>query len=108
MRFFLENRVQIAHAVSILYFSLVKVLTSISGASFLESAENAFANASFTFFEGVLLVNSPQLLLSLCYLAYNGLFTRLQAAREWALFSEKYQPLRVTDPQVRSRISNVT
>ncbi|KAI6083546.1 hypothetical protein F4821DRAFT_271700 [Hypoxylon rubiginosum] len=81
------------------FFLRTEYKSHMLGASFLESAENAFANASFTFFEGVLLVNSPQLLLSLCYLAYNGLFTRLQAAREWALFSEKYQPLRVTDPQ---------
>lgn len=44
--------------------------------------------------------NSPQLLLSFCYLAYNNLFTRLQMAREWALFSEECLPLRVTDPQV--------
>ncbi|KAI0376668.1 hypothetical protein F5Y04DRAFT_273630 [Hypomontagnella monticulosa] len=43
--------------------------------------------------------HSPQLLLSFCYLAFNNLFTRLQMAREWALFSEEFRPLRVTDPQ---------
>ncbi|KAI0180980.1 hypothetical protein GGR52DRAFT_577653 [Hypoxylon sp. FL1284] len=76
-----------------------KLLTIISQGSFLESGDNALANSPFTFFEGVLTANSPQLLLSLCYLAYNNLFTRLQAAQEWALFSEKYRPIRVTDPQ---------
>ncbi|KAI1779055.1 hypothetical protein F4818DRAFT_238026 [Hypoxylon cercidicola] len=67
--------------------------------SFFESDQNAFADNPFTFFEGVMTANSPQLLLSFCYLAYNNLFTRLQMAREWALFSEEPHPLRVTDPQ---------
>ncbi|KAI2625580.1 hypothetical protein GGR54DRAFT_629151 [Hypoxylon sp. NC1633] len=66
---------------------------------FFESDQNAFLNFSFTFFDGVLLANSPQLLLSFCYLAYNNLFTRLQMAREWSLFSQGYQSLRVTDPK---------
>lgn len=68
--------------------------------SFFESDQNAFLDMTFTFAEGVLLANSPQILLSICYLAYNNMFTRLQMAREWSLFSESYQGLRVTDPKV--------
>lgn len=75
-------------------------LTGFSWGSFFESDQNAFSGTPFTFFEGVLTANSPQLLLSFCYLAYNNLFTRLQMAREWVLYSEEYHPLRVTDPQV--------
>ncbi|KAI0847467.1 hypothetical protein F5Y00DRAFT_271216 [Daldinia vernicosa] len=67
--------------------------------SFYESEMNSFIDSPFTFTQGVLIANSPQLLLSFCYLAYNNLFTRLQMAREWSLFSEGYQPLRVTDPK---------
>ncbi|KAI0012703.1 hypothetical protein F4779DRAFT_625800 [Xylariaceae sp. FL0662B] len=67
--------------------------------SFLENDQNPFTRSPFTFFTGIMAANSPQLLLSFCYLAYNNLFTRLQMAREWALFSEDYRPLRVTDPQ---------
>ncbi|KAI6082383.1 hypothetical protein F4821DRAFT_216117 [Hypoxylon rubiginosum] len=67
--------------------------------SFFESDQNAFLDMTFTFAEGVLLANSPQILLSICYLAYNNMFTRLQMAREWSLFSESYQGLRVTDPK---------
>ncbi|KAI1370773.1 hypothetical protein F4677DRAFT_457612 [Hypoxylon crocopeplum] len=67
--------------------------------SFFESDQNSFIDAPFTFFGGILLTNSPQLLLSFCYLAYNNLFTRLQMAREWSLFSQGYRPLRVTDPK---------
>lgn len=74
--------------------------TTNSIGSFFESEQNSFINSPFTFFEGVMLANSPQLLLSVCYLTYNNMFTRLQMAREWSLFSEGYQGLRVTDPKV--------
>ncbi|OTA91025.1 hypothetical protein M434DRAFT_33071 [Hypoxylon sp. CO27-5] len=67
--------------------------------SFFESDQNVFFQNPFTFLGGVITANGLQLLLSLWYLAYNNLFTRLQMAREWALFSEGYHPLRVTDPQ---------
>ncbi|KAK3329266.1 hypothetical protein B0H66DRAFT_17750 [Apodospora peruviana] len=40
--------------------------------------------------------NTPQLILSVCYMAYNGLFTRLLAEFEWAAFGVRYKPLRVT------------
>ncbi|KAI1477430.1 hypothetical protein F4774DRAFT_196462 [Daldinia eschscholtzii] len=69
------------------------------GGSFYESEMNSFIEKPFTFTQGVMIANSPQLLLSSCYLAYNNLFTRLQMAREWALYSTGYQPLRVTDPK---------
>ncbi|KAK7908398.1 hypothetical protein PG985_015701 [Apiospora marii] len=68
--------------------------------SFLEGDRNAFAHTKFTFTQGVLAANSPQLLLSLFYLAYNSLFTRLQMAREWFHFANEYRPLRVTDPNI--------
>ncbi|OTA80094.1 hypothetical protein M434DRAFT_86712 [Hypoxylon sp. CO27-5] len=70
-----------------------------STGSFFESEQNLFIDMPITFVSGVLLANSPQLLLSFCYLAYNNLFTRLQTAREWSLFSEGYHALRVTDPK---------
>ncbi|KAI1497832.1 hypothetical protein F5X99DRAFT_353108 [Biscogniauxia marginata] len=66
---------------------------------FFESDGNSFIPLAFSLTEAVLLANSPQLLLSFCYLAYNNLFTRLQMAREWALFSDGYHPLRVTSPK---------
>ncbi|KAK9420702.1 hypothetical protein SUNI508_00793 [Seiridium unicorne] len=71
----------------------------ISG-TFTESDTNSFVTViQFTFIGGVLAANSPQLLLSFCYLAYNNLFTRLQMAKEWSEFSLGYRPLRVTDPK---------
>jgi hypothetical protein len=45
------------------------------------------------------LANLPQLALSIAYLAYNGLFTRMISEREWALFSVRFQPLRVSRPK---------
>ncbi|ETS82215.1 hypothetical protein PFICI_07217 [Pestalotiopsis fici W106-1] len=66
----------------------------------LESDTNPFLDSeSWSFASAVLVANSPQLLLSFCYLAYNNLFTRLQMAKEWATYSQGYYPLRVTDPK---------
>ncbi|KAM7214239.1 hypothetical protein V8F06_010356 [Rhypophila decipiens] len=48
----------------------------------------------------ILLVNLPQIVISIWYLAYNQLLTRLVMAREWARFSSGTpQPLRVTYPR---------
>ncbi|KAH8649861.1 hypothetical protein BX600DRAFT_554327 [Xylariales sp. PMI_506] len=44
----------------------------------------------------IILANLPQLLLSMAYMVYNGLFTRICSEFEWATYSVKYQPLRVT------------
>ncbi|KAF4452593.1 hypothetical protein F53441_4613 [Fusarium austroafricanum] len=43
--------------------------------------------------------NSPQLILSICYMAYNGLFTRMLAEFEWAKYSVGFKSLRVTEPK---------
>jgi len=46
-----------------------------------------------------LLVNAPQLVLSLCYFNYNQVWTHMLGAREWAQFGRKRQTLRVSQPQ---------
>lgn len=53
----------------------------------------------------IVLANTPQLILSMCYFAYNGLFTRILCAFEWDKFSIMYRSLRVTHrkgPEQRS------
>ena len=67
---------------------------------FLPSDTNPLIGIEFTLLTGSLITNSPQLLLSASYLAYNSLFTRLQMAQEWATYGTGHHPLRVTDPQV--------
>lgn len=52
-----------------------------------------------TFEQAVLIANSPQLFLSLAYLAFNGLFTRLHMAKEWSAMGTRYKALRVTNPR---------
>lgn len=47
----------------------------------------------------IVIANAPQIMLSLCYFAFNALFTRFQAETEWNSFSVDYRPLRVTSPQ---------
>ncbi|RSL89626.1 hypothetical protein CDV31_015843 [Fusarium ambrosium] len=43
--------------------------------------------------------NLPQLILSLCYMVYNSLFTRMLAEFEWFNYSVRFRALRVTDPR---------
>lgn len=46
----------------------------------------------------VLIANSPQILLSFLYFAYNGIFTCMLLAEEWSLYATKRKFLRVTSP----------
>lgn len=46
-----------------------------------------------------MVANLPQLILSICYLAYNGLFTRMLAEFEWSKYSVGFRSLRVTEPK---------
>jgi hypothetical protein len=46
-----------------------------------------------------MVANTPQLILSICYLAYNGLFTRMLAEFEWSKYSVEFRALRVTEPR---------
>ncbi|KAF4985765.1 hypothetical protein FGRMN_11105 [Fusarium graminum] len=46
-----------------------------------------------------MVANTPQLVLSICYLAYNGLFTRMLAEFEWSKYSVQFRALRVTEPK---------
>ena len=51
----------------------------------------------------VLVVNSPQVLLSFIYLMYNGLFTCMTLTEEYLQFANHRKPLRVTDPRGAQR-----
>ena len=51
----------------------------------------------------VLVANSPQLLLSFLYFAYNGLWTCMLLAKEWTGYARERKPLRVTSPVGRQR-----
>lgn len=47
----------------------------------------------------VVLPNVPQVVLSISYLQFNSVITKLSIAKEWALMSTDYKPLRVTEPK---------
>ncbi|KAL8646287.1 MAG: hypothetical protein Q9226_006927 [Calogaya cf. arnoldii] len=51
----------------------------------------------------VLLVNTPQIILSFLYFAYNGLFTYMLLAEEWSGFAIERKGLRVTSPSSKQR-----
>jgi hypothetical protein len=56
-------------------------------------------------FNTILLVNTPQVLVSLMNVLYNGLFTAMMLVGEWNSFSQHRQPLRVTSP-IGDQITN--
>ncbi|KAF5589176.1 hypothetical protein FPANT_6391 [Fusarium pseudoanthophilum] len=47
--------------------------------------------------------NTPQVLLSLCYMTLNGLITRMIAEMEWASYGINFKALRVTNPRGSQR-----
>lgn len=48
-------------------------------------------------------INYAQLGISMAYLAYNGLFTRMLSEREWASFKVEFKALRVSRPRGAQR-----
>lgn len=71
----------------------------IRSGSFGQSEANPLAISGIPLIQAVLIANSPQLALSMTYVMYNNVFTRLLVGREWAAQSTDYSPLRVTDPR---------
>ena len=59
---------------------------------------NVSNNLSVGIVANVLIANSPQLLLSFLYFAYNGLWTCMLLTLEWSEFAKARKPLRVTSP----------
>lgn len=52
-----------------------------------------------SFVKTLLVINTPQLLLSFCYFSLNAFITRLLVEKEWNLFSLSQRPLRVSRPR---------
>lgn len=70
--------------------------TMIQGWAIPTSGESALISA-------ILVANSPQLILSLIYVVFNSLATRLLLAREWASYARHRKPLRVSSPHGEQR-----
>ena len=51
----------------------------------------------------ILIANSPQLLLSCLYFAYNGLWTYMLVSQEWLSYAQEKKGLRVTSPRGKQR-----
>ncbi|KAF4959278.1 hypothetical protein FSARC_10794 [Fusarium sarcochroum] len=95
--------------VAIYYLDKATGARSVTSGAFGNSGINNFvtmdrnygAADQFTggFMHLVLLANVPQLILSVSYLQFNHLITRIVMAKEWVRMCTKYRPLRVTDPQ---------
>ncbi|KAJ4256234.1 hypothetical protein NW762_009313, partial [Fusarium torreyae] len=99
----------VALIVAIYYLTKATGGRSITSGAFGNSGLNSFvtidrnygAADQYTgdFMHLVLMANIPQLVLSVSYLQFNHLVTRIVMAKEWAQMSTKYRPLRVTNPQ---------
>lgn len=63
--------------------------------------KDRFLPTSLTGF--ILLANSPQLIISIIYFAFNALFTCMLLAHEWNSYTYKRKPLRVTGPKDQQR-----
>lgn len=74
-------------------FGRVSETALITGLQFLDDdAESDGAALVYN----ALVSNLPQLIFSMLYFQYNGLFTCMAAAREWSEFGVKRKPLRVS------------
>ncbi|KAI0538383.1 hypothetical protein GGR58DRAFT_501217 [Xylaria digitata] len=73
--------------------------SSITRGGFSPSNDSPIIPVGFALLNSVMLANTPQLLLTFCYFAYNNLFTHLHLSREWVRFAYGYFPLRVTEPR---------
>lgn len=60
-------------------------------------------NGGQGFAASVLLANLPQLVSSLLYMSYNGLYTCMHLAHEYSGFAKHRKPLRVTTPRGKQR-----
>jgi hypothetical protein len=64
---------------------------------------NNILEGSTSLLGGVLLANTPQVILSYLYLAFNQLYTKMCIGREWAGYLSERKPLRVTLPTGQQR-----
>ena len=63
----------------------------------------AFDGGDDKFLLRTLLINLPQLLFSFLYYTYNGIFTAMHVAEEWAGYAVERKTLRVSKPRAQQR-----
>lgn len=76
-------------------FGQVSETAIITGLDFLNGGNDPDATAAALVYN-VLVSNLPQLIFSMLYFQYNGLFTCMTAAREWSQFGVNRKPLRIS------------
>ncbi|KAK4447827.1 hypothetical protein QBC34DRAFT_124747 [Podospora aff. communis PSN243] len=87
--------------------SLATQNTELNASQFGHDPEDQqlLRDKGLTLIPAMLLANTPQLVLSMCYMVYNGLFTRMLAEFEWASFSVRAKPLRTSNGRGQQRSS---
>lgn len=76
------------------------MLTRHSGSSFGHWGVTPVTSVGSTdYLDGLIIANTPQLILSWSYFAYNSLLTRIHVEKELNLYSRSFKPLRVSFPK---------
>lgn len=104
LRLWLLDSVPIGLALICIIVFIGVMRGKVGAISFLGSTDSSHdtdfgTNYTKLTFGIIMAANSPQLVLSLWYLAYNTVLTRLVLAREWGRFATQFRPLRVTSPK---------
>lgn len=73
--------------------------------SVFTSTSQAGSSSSGAFLKQIILINSPQLLFSTMYVAYNGALTMMHVSQEWSNFAFQRKALRVSSPKRGQRSS---
>jgi hypothetical protein len=85
--------------------SLPKNIAQIWKIGFGNIAGNNLLNMSTSVLGGVILANTPQMVLSYLYLAFNAVYTEMLVAKEWSSYVDGRKALRVTAPIGQQRTS---
>ncbi|KAH8664405.1 hypothetical protein BX600DRAFT_498192 [Xylariales sp. PMI_506] len=95
--------ISVSFAIAAVFYHQAFVNRSVESTGFGDSSGNPAAHVDSLLGDLqsnvsllAILANIPQVVLSMCYLVYNGLFTRMCSEYEWATYSVRYQPLRVS------------
>ncbi|KAF4458711.1 hypothetical protein FALBO_14546 [Fusarium albosuccineum] len=93
--------------VAAVFLAIAVVAMPIGESKFAHNPVNAAVGVeglqSMSLIGLTMLSNTPQLALSICYMASNGLLTRMLTEFEWSRYSTDFRTLRVTVPKGQQR-----
>ena len=96
---FLDRAITGLQQSGVVSISQTPSLSEIWGSGFgFGNGTSFWNNAPQSLYGNILLANLPQLIFSILYFVYNGLYTVMSLAAEWSAFSRRRKGLRVSRP----------